>query len=153
MNKGKPLSEVGQSLFEVLVAMVVITIVIVAVVALAATSIKNMQFSKNNELATHYSQEAMEWLRSERDAGWDAFAVRAAEPSWCIKTQMPTWPASSGACLGEGDRIVGTIFTREVEFTVIDAANVNATVGVSWTDGHGLHEVRTVTTFSDWRAQ
>ena len=148
------LMQKGQSLFEVLAALAVVTVVVVAIVALGTTSIRNASFAKNTELSTRYSQEAIEWLRGERDAGWDAFSSRASTSSiWCIKTESSSWPASGGPCAGPSDRIAGTIFTREVAFTIIDPANIDASVEVYWTDGQGLHEVRTVTAFSDWRAQ
>ena len=144
----------GQSLFEVLAALVVVTVIVVAVVSLGSTSIRNVSFARNTELSTRFSQEGIEWLRSERDAGWDVFSARATTASvWCIKSDSPSWPATGGLCAGASDRIPGTVFTREVAFTIIDSANIDASVEVYWTDAQGLHEVRTVTTFSDWRAQ
>ena len=96
-------SSEGQSLFEVIVALAVITLIVVTVVAVAGTSIRNVSFARNNEHATRFSQEAIEWVRSERDSGWDAFASRATQPVWCL--QNLSWPASAGSCAGPSDRI------------------------------------------------
>ena len=144
-------SSEGQSLFEVIVALAVITLIVVTVVAVAGTSIRNVSFARNNEHATRFSQEAIEWVRSERDSGWDVFANRATQPVWCLQTL--SWPASAGSCAGPSDRIPGTVITRQLELEVIDASNINATIRVYWSDAQGIHETRTVTTFTDWRAQ
>ena len=140
----------GQSLFEVLLAMLVIGVVIVALVALSTASIRNASFSKNKELSTRFSQDAIEWLRAERNGDWAAFATRAQNPTWCINANPPSWPALAGSC-GTDEKISGSILTREVRFMVIDAFNIEAEVGVFWNDSQGFHEARTVTTFTDLR--
>lgn len=142
--------EKGQSLFEVVLSLAVVTLIIVALVALTSTSIRNANFSRNKSLATRFTQEAIEWLRGERDGDWDAFATRALTP-WCLKS-LDWNDAKVGGC-GSTDLISGTIFSREVTFSIIDAVNIDTEVKVYWQDAQGLHEVKTVTTFTDWRAQ
>lgn len=150
-------SEGGQSLFEIIMALAIATLIIVAIVALAATSIRNTTFSKNKTLATRYSQEAVEWLRGERDADWETFFdIRAANPLYCLKSL--TWSdASIGACL-DGQEIANTAFKREVSFTRTTVTVgglpkdvVGAEIKVYWIDPQGIHETRTVTDFTDWR--
>lgn len=139
----------GQSLFEVLIALLIIGVIVVALVGLTTASIKNASFSRNKELSTRFSQGAIEWLRAQRDASWDAFFLKAQNTSWCIDTDPPAWPGTAGTC--SGTKIVDTIFEREVTFTIISPANVQTDVAVTWTDSLGLHEVKAVTTLSDPR--
>lgn len=139
----------GQSLFEVVVALAVVTLIIIALVALASTSIRNVDFSKNKTLATRYSQEAIEWLRGERDFDFDAFYQKALTPTWCMDTLVLD---DIGQC-DTTEVIAGTIFRREAAFSIINSANVEAEVNVYWEDAQGLHEVKTVTNFTDWRTQ
>lgn len=143
--------ETGQSLFEVVLALAVAALIIVAIVALATTSIRNASFSRNQSLATRYAQEAIEWLRGQRDEDWDAFTTRALTPLWCLRSLSWT-DAVIGGC-GSSDFISDTIFKREVSFTTIDASNIDTEVNVYWQDAQGLHESKTVTTFTDWREQ
>lgn len=145
----------GQSLFEVVMAVGLITLVMVSVVALATLSIRNVTFSKNQTLATQYSQEALEWIRGERDANWDDFyTIALGEDNssfgkYCISNLTFT---TTGTCSGES-MIPGTLFIREVVFTVDPAKEneVGTKVSVYWADGAGFHEVVSDTVFTDWR--
>ena len=145
-------NESGQSLFEIILALAITTLIIVALVALTATSIRNTTFSKNKTLASRYSQEATEWLRGERDADFSAFETRALTPLYCFPSL--SWSAASiGAC-SSGQEIANTPFRREISFSsslVNGKTLIQASVRVYWSDAQGLHEVRSVTNFSDWR--
>ncbi|KKT33852.1 MAG: hypothetical protein UW21_C0007G0014 [Candidatus Woesebacteria bacterium GW2011_GWB1_44_11b] len=138
----------GQSLFEVIVAMAIVTMILTAVVALAATSIRNTTSSRNEATATRLAQEAIEWLRGERDASWQIFANNSLTPTWCFETL--SW-SKAGPCTA-GDEVAGTIFRRGANFANA-GTSVEASVVVSWADAQGDHEVRTSTLFTDWRTQ
>ena len=146
----------GQSLFEVVLALAIATIIIVAMVALASSAIRNSNFSRNKTLATRYSQEATEWLRGERDTNFDTFFTRAANPLFCLKTL--NWAeATIGVCT-DGQEIPDTLFKREVGFartTVLVGGLpknvVEAEIKVYWQDAQGVHEVRSITEYTDWR--
>lgn len=140
----------GQSLFEVVLALGVVTIIIVSLVLLTSNAIRNSRFSQNKTLATQYSQEAIEWLRSERDLDFDAFFDRAAtSTTYCLQTL--SWDKFT-AC-SSSDTIADTILTREVAISNDSLIQVQVDVVVFWTDSQGLHEVRSLTNFTDWRAQ
>jgi Tfp pilus assembly protein PilV len=141
----------GQSIFEVILALGLISLIIVAIVAMAGISIKNSSFSRNTTLATRYSEEALEWLRGQRDDNWDVFYSKALNLKWCLPTL--TWlDAEIGAC-GEEDQITGTSLSREVNFSFnpLEPSSVETTVKMYWIDAGGYHEVSSVTSFSDWR--
>lgn len=149
-------SERGQSLFEVVLALAIATIIIVAMVALASLAIRNSNFSRNKTLATRYSQEATEWLRGERDTDFDAFFVRAANPLYCLKSL--SWTESTIGPCTDGQEIPGTLFKREIGFirTTVDVGGVpknvvEAEIKVYWQDAQGVHEVKSITNFTDWR--
>lgn len=140
----------GQSLFEVVVALAIAGVVLVSIVALTTSSIRNSTFSKNNAQASRYSQEAMEWLRGQRDNDWASFANRSfsgVNTTYCLSSL--SWPASDGGC--GSTTISGTVFVREVELTTPSLSSINATVRVSWTDSQGTHTVTNQTLFTNWR--
>jgi Tfp pilus assembly protein PilV len=144
--------EKGQSLFEVVLALAVAALIIIAIVVLATISIRNASFSRNQSLTTRYAQEAIEWLRGQRDEGWDAFYDRAFTTSlWCLKSLSWT-DAIIGGC-GSSGFISDTIFKREISFTILDTSTIDTEVKVYWEDAQGLHETKTLTTFTDWREQ
>jgi len=142
-------SNYGQSLFEVVIAVGIIGIIVFSVVALATTSIRNTTFTKNNSSATQLAQDAVEWLRGERDNDWVAFHTNAGSPIYCLDTS--SW-AKARAC-NPGEYISNTILTREVTFSGVSGNQVSATVNVYWTDSQGTHQAATSTVFTDWRSR
>jgi len=138
----------GQSLFEVILAIGIIGLVIASIAALAAISIRNTTFSRNNTQATAYAQEAVEWLRGQRDSDWTSFYtnVSSAGGVYCLDTL--SW-ANPTACVKEP--ISGTILERQVSFSGITPTQVTANITVSWNDAQGFHQAETSTVFTDWR--
>lgn len=140
----------GQSLFEVVLALALSTLIIVALVSLVANSIKNSTYSRNKTYATHYTQEASEWLRGQRDGDWDVFSANilclVPPHVQCLDTLVL---GNCGIC--DDTEFIGNIFKREVIFSDIEADSVTVEVKTYWTDSQGIHEVRSNTILTDWR--
>jgi hypothetical protein len=155
--------EIGQSLFEVVFSVAIVALLVVGVVALAATSVRNSTFSRNTSLGNAYAQEAVEWLREERDKDWDTFKSHAiASTGWCLKTLSWSSPTFASAC-GTSDYLNSTIFIRSLSFTCFHDGppaiscsagstvnNIEGLVVVSWVDGQGVHDVRVTTRLANW---
>jgi Tfp pilus assembly protein PilV len=141
----------GQSLFEVILSLAVITLIIVTLIFLASYSIRNANFSRNKTLASRYAQEAIEWLRGQRDEDFDAFATRALTSQYCLPSLSWT-EASIGTC-GSSDNISGTPLKREILFSTVTADNIETQVIVYWEDAQGEHVVKTITNLTDWVSQ
>lgn len=150
MNKYHTNRQSGQSLFEVVVALAISALVVVALVSLVSGSIRNATFSKNKSLASNYAQEAVEWLRGQRDSDVATFVTNSLTPTWCFANL--DWN-SPGVC-GSNANIPGTPFTRVATFDVnVEGGKniVEVSVDVSWTDAQGVHQIKNTTNFSDWR--
>jgi Tfp pilus assembly protein PilV len=134
----------GQSLFEVLVAVGISALILLGVVSLATSSVRNSNFSKNNSQATKYTQEEMEWLREQRDADWSAF-MSSVGGGGC-----------SGTLSWGGNCSINPTFIRTASFTCsffnpgppptttgaicnASANIVDAQVSVTWQDAQGSH--------------
>lgn len=152
--------ERGQSLFELVVAIAISALIIVAIVSLTTNSIQNSNFSKNKTLAATYAQQAMEWLRGQRDSDIRTFMKNVQLPAaidpqtllvtWCLKNI--NW-SKSGVCSGT-DVISGTPFIRQATFSVTTQNSkkvVEADISVFWTDAQGIHEIKTATNLADMR--
>lgn len=140
----------GQSLFELVVAIAISALIIVAIVSLTTNSIQNSNFSKNKARAATFAQQAMEWLRGQRDSNVDMFFnTYATVSAYCLQDLVWTHPANNPAtdCT---TKINGTIFNRWVTFSGNWPAK-EADITVSWTDSQGLHNVTSATILSDWR--
>ncbi len=144
----------GQSLFEVVLALGIISIIIVGVVLLASSSIRNSSFSRNKTQAARYAQETTEWLRGERDTSWETFLAKAQAVTWCLPAL--SWASAINRSCHETEVISGTPFQREVAFSFPeggDANTIEAEIKVYWNDSQGLHEVNSITVFTNWRTQ
>lgn len=137
-------------MFEVILALFIITMIVVAVVFLSTNSISNSLFSRNKTTAGRYSQEAVEWLRSERESNFNSFLQVADTSNYCLDTLSF---ANTGSC-GDDELIPDTVFTRELIFDKhisLGKTIIDATIVTSWSDSRGLHEARAVTSFNDIR--
>lgn len=155
----------GQSLFEVLFSIAIAAMLLTGVVSLATTSVRNSTVSRDTSLANKYVEEAAEWLREERDKGWNSFRGRAATSSvWCLKALSWSSPSFSSAC-GSGDFLPATILIRSVTFTCFatnppsincgdtSVNNIDTKVTVAWTDSAGVHETNMVTRLTNWKRE
>jgi len=144
----------GQSMFEVVVAIFIMALIIVGVIILSTNSISNSSFSKNKTLAGRYAQEAIEWLRSQRDADMTIFTGRVSAVPYCLTDISLANPWSNIGTCTSTEVIPETSFRREASLSTsqISLKNViEATVVVYWSDSKGSHEVRSVTNFTDIR--
>lgn len=138
-------NEEGQSIFEVVVAVALISFVLVALVSMASLSIAASTFSRNTTQASRFTQQAIEWLRSEKDAGWIAFKAHAANSTWCLDSL--TW-LKPGPC-SASQFISGTIFKRSLTFTTNSDGSLTVDVTTYWDDAKGTHNAPTTTVFTD----
>lgn len=133
----------GQSMFELLVAVFVIAIVLTALVSLVSTTVGNTTFSRERTQAANYTQEAVEWLRSERDKDWGVFRTRAGS----------TYPLGDLNWASSGSTVADTGFERQVELVELNPNTIEARVVTSWADSTGAHESRVTTYFTNWRTR
>lgn len=140
--------EKGQTLLEVLVALGVGIFILTAMTGAILSSLANAQFSKNQNLATLYSQQGMEIVRDIRNKDWTTFATY--NESYCLAKDGSL---TAGTCV---DKIDG-LFTRQLKFENPDAPVDNGkrrvTVTVTFTDSKGEHKSELVSVFTNWNVQ
>lgn len=140
----------GQSLFEIVLSIAIITAIIVGLISLVVSAIRNATFSRNETQASRYAQETTEWLRQERDHDFDLFKEKSLTPTWCLPELV--W-IKVGNCT-DSDVVTNTSFRREVSFSSSVQSGktiIEVEVKVTWEDSQGEHQVKTVTSFTDWR--
>lgn len=142
----------GSSMFEVVLALGVMTIIVVGVIILTLFSVRNASFARDKNLASKYAQEAIEWLRGQRDQNISNFLIIAQSPEYCLDQLSFN---NVGSC-DQTEFIQGTKFVRSLTFekSLSMGKNiVNAKIIVSWEDSQGYHEARSTTDFTDLREQ
>lgn len=132
----------GQSLVEAVVAIGIVTMVLIGLVSAVNYSLVNTQYTRNKAAATKYAQEAIEFLRSERDRlGWPVFYATAGDQGtlYCLILLTTVWytvPSPTGC--PEYAYIPGTqLLTRTI---LLDGNGglqdqVSVTVSVNWPQG------------------
>lgn len=123
----------GQMLLEVVLGLAIVTIVMVALVSLSTRSIKNSDFSRSQAEATSYANEAMEWIRADRNTkGWGAW--------W---NDHPCGPVC-------GD--MGSGYSRNATFTPSDGPPQQMTVSVTvtWEQGGVSHSAKQDAIFTQY---
>ena len=166
----------GQSLFEVVLALGIISFIMVALISLTTVSVRNASVARNKTQANRLAQEGVEWLRGERDSGYDIFvdyvgkmstddcpslllydddpiSVPQVQKCMCLQTNIK-WN-DDGACvlIDPADILEGN-FIREASLKVESSNNrVVGAVIVSWSESAGDHATRLNTFLGDWRAR
>ena len=159
MNRIHDRSEHGQTLIEILVAVAVVVLVLVAIVSRVVDAVSNANFSRSQVMSTRFSQEGIEWSRSQRDRlGWQNFvaALDGNPVTYCLSdvTSNPQLETLlPGSCT---TTIAGTLFTREVNFAYTDVPDpdgdlVQVTAQVTWEDRIGDHATTLSTVLSRWK--
>lgn len=162
--------EEGQTLIETLAAIALATVVIVAMVSLGIASQRNANFSRNTLLATKFSQEGAEAVRSIRDDGsrsaisscfgnttWDSFwsgqvlsLCGGTLFSLSFDSSLNKWNLAKNST----PEVIQTIFKRQVDIS--DAAATydsekTVTVTVWWEDASGRHESKLIEKLTKWK--
>lgn len=132
-------SQRGQSLIEVTFATAVVSLVLVAILSSVIQSVQNSRVALEQTRTTNFAQEAIEWIRSERDViGWgvlhSAVNSRAGDVTYCVPTLPDTFDelltSQSGECETD-EKIPDTEFRRSLQFEVLSATQVEVTARVT----------------------
>ena len=142
------------SLVEVLVFVTILGLFFVAAASITLVSLRNMKINEHKIIATHYAEELLSWLRSEKDADWNTFANRMpvdpAIVSYCINS-TPSWPAISGKC-ATNDYSLDLIFNRDLTLSK-DAdppSKFKVSIKVEWKELGNTYSVPLNTVFTIW---
>lgn len=125
----------GQSLIEALVALGAAVVVVSAITVTVMSSLSNVEFSRDQNLATQYSQQGLEFMRQVSQGNWVLFSSYVAS-RYCLAKDataiVPINPATNTCGQNYGN------FIREVDIEQNSqscSGNVKTTVIVSWSDG------------------
>lgn len=144
--------ERGQTLIEVLVALAAAVAVISAIAVTVVTSLANVEFTKNQNLATAYSREGLETVTKLARANWSSFFSLTAV-YYCLSkgSSILTAMGANGCGQNIGENNERLIFVRQINIEQNSAAcsnNSKVTSIVSWSSSKCstasvfCHEVR-----------
>ncbi|MBI2009963.1 MAG: prepilin-type N-terminal cleavage/methylation domain-containing protein [Candidatus Chisholmbacteria bacterium] len=109
-------NEKGQSLVEVLIALMIVALVLTTVAVAVILAIRSSRFSQHKARATFLAQEGAEWVRNQRSVlGWDGFLDKGGVTATTYCINALTFD-QLGEC-PQGDLIDGE-YAREVTITL-----------------------------------
>lgn len=88
----------GQSLIEAVIALSVLVIVLTTVTVAVILGTRNSTHSKNDNLATQYAQQGLEYIRQLRDTDWTIYSglQNSANNIYKLADPIPTgWPSGT----------------------------------------------------------
>ncbi len=126
----------GQGLIEAMVALGVAVIVVSVIAVAVITAVNNSDFSKNQNQATTYAQQALEIARSKAQTSWATFLTYS--DTYCLikdSSTLSTRPDIAGNCA-----LIDNVFMRKLEIKHANTACTNGTGSlvrstVLWSDG------------------
>lgn len=127
--------KIGFSLIEVLVFVTILSMFFVMAVTITTFNLRNMKIQEHKILATLYSEEAIEWLKQEKEDDWQLFLTRGTTGSgknYCLNSL--DWDSGDSDC--EDNYALGppNIFKRVLVISnsgsPADSVSVNLTT--SW---------------------
>ncbi len=125
-------SQIGQTLIEVLIALGTATVIIAAIVIIVMSSLTNVQFSKNQNVATQYAQEGIEIIRKLAQSNWADFSTYD-NTYYCLDKNRDL--TQKGISCGTN---IDNLFVREIDISQksMDCSSTGAliTALVSWSD-------------------
>ena len=94
----------GQTIIEVLIALAVCAFIVSAAMTAVTSSLNNAQYSKAQNIATHYAEEGMEYMRKLRNQDWNYYYSNnvlrfLGSEQWavsCLGSSLTLEPLTSG---------------------------------------------------------
>lgn len=145
--------ESGQSLIEVLIALAASVAIVAAIAVTVITSLSNVEFTKNQNLATQYSGEGLELVRQKAKDNWSYFSSHYTSVYYCLDSND-----NLSVMVGSCSQNVG-IFKRQIQIFQNDTTKCNGNTKiistVLWSDSKCLstdafcHEIELDTCLAD----
>ena len=166
----------GFSLIEVMIFVSILGIVFIITIGYVINLLRTMKVNEHKIMATYYAEELREWLKSEKEADWDAFSQKAGfESGQALGTHAITYCFNNDIDINDTVANMGgsssdfpaqactasdgigvqqpLIFKREVILSKDKATgptSIEAKITVSWIDNGNLFEVPLNAKFTVW---
>lgn len=133
------------SLIEVIIFTSILSILFVAAASVMTYTMKQNSVQIDKLYATHYNDELNEWIRGERELGWNQFAsyALAAAPNdsiYCFSTANPQWTLF----VNTENECQFTLSDKFRRYAILKPVNsspttrIDVTVKTEWMDGTSI---------------
>lgn len=158
--------ERGLSLIEVLIFVLLMSLIMIPLAQLSVVSLRNTIKDERKVLATHYADEAQEWMKSQKEINFTQFAATAIKntgaTSYCLTafpndlppdaTNVSSWgtPCADATCSGcsySAGAPEQPVFKRYGTFSCLKEG-IKAVITTEWKEGNNTHSVPITTILS-----
>jgi Tfp pilus assembly protein PilV len=150
----------GFTFIEVLIFTAIISFLFISMTSTVISSLQRMQVTEHRLYANRHAEELVEWLRSEKEADWEAFVARdtgnGSGTPYCFNDQLnfldpaPVWPAVTlENCTYTGVGTPPLIYKRYAQLTAENLNQVNIEIVVEWREGNKYYSVPINTVFTN----
>lgn len=171
----KSSSNKGFSLIEMMIFATILSTVFVVAISYVVNLMRTMKINEHKIIATFYAEELREWLKSEKEADWDAFSQKAGVEDGAPGGNDPiTYCFNSDIAINDTVVAMGNsakfpnqpctlysgitgrppvLFKREVMLTkdsVTSPTSVNANITVSWIEAGSEYSIPINAKFTVW---
>jgi Tfp pilus assembly protein PilV len=134
----------GQTLIEALIALGAAVLVLSAITVAVISATNNVEYTKNQNLATQYAQQGVEIMRQVSQSNWATFSLYNGRYCLAKDDTAPCLLGTlSGSCSQSSQTSCGQnygIFVREIDVaqgsqTTCVSGSIGITAIISWADG------------------
>ncbi len=132
------------SLIEVLVFITILSIFFIAGLSISLYSLNTLKLAEHKTLASYYGQEAIEWLKKEKELNWDDFIIKASTNGKIYCLNELTW--SEGNC---NSFSLNNFYKREV-LLIQNNNSVNVNLNIYWLEKNNVNNINIKTVLNLW---
>lgn len=145
------------SLIEVLIFVTILSLFLIIAVSIITVSMRQNTLKINMLKATHYNEQLLDWIRSEKEMDWNIFTGNAGNFTYCFKDDVwLTWPSAvtnKDSCLYNLG--TDTKYRRYAIFQTTTLPNgivtqVGVTVYSDWQEAGNTHSTKLDSLFTVW---
>lgn len=136
------------SLIEVLVFVTILSLFLITAASIITVSIRQNTLKIHLLKATHYNEQLLDWIKSEKETDWNTFVTMAdvTGKTYCFTDTTYSW--SIATC----DYDLDAIFKRYAILKSIGSpvSQVEVTIFTDWKESSMDHTTKLHTVFTIW---
>jgi len=137
------------SLIEVLIFVTILSLFLISAATVITFSMHQNTIKVNMLKATHYNEQLLDWLRTQKETDWSIFTRSAGNSTVCFNTEPIS--SFSNDC---SNKLDSGAFNRVAYFTTDNssgiATQVNVKIITSWQEGGNSYSTQLSGLFTVW---
>jgi Tfp pilus assembly protein PilV len=147
------------SLIEVLIFISILSVFLVTSASIVTVSMHQNAQKINKLKATHYNNQLLEWIRTEKELDWNGLVARGTPTSvYCFCTETLAWTVAVADKADCCPTPLKNIYKRYIILTAgvfapsgfTTSSQIEVEIQTEWQEGGNSYSARLNTLFSPW---